>query len=148
MAAQIMIGELPMAILFQPISNTHSLWIKEERNSCQDVQCLRKTYKDRIDQLNSYSDDTGTWKGTYIHNNAQLIIEKDLNFEYSAVGRGANTCYVEGEFSQRRDTLVYKEDGCSLQIKSINNRTLNIKVDGCSGMCGVQAWMIDGKFKK
>ena len=57
-------------------------------------------------------------------------------------------CNIEGKFSQQRDTLKFSEDGCSVQIKSLNNSTLAVKIDNCDTFCGMGAHIVDGQFKK
>ncbi len=131
-------------------------WIKTKRKSCKDVNCLRKVYTERIDELNSYgkSSKNATWAGNYSHNksNATLDIHKNLSFRYSTVTARGNICDFEGKFVQQRDTLVYKSRDeymkCSMKVTSANDQTINVS-GGCAyGSCGMGTDINNGKYKK
>ncbi|WP_415408136.1 lysozyme inhibitor LprI family protein [Sulfurovum sp. CS9] len=131
-------------------------WIKTKRKSCKDVQCLRKVYAERVDELNAYSESSGnaTWAGNYSHDksNATIDINKNLTFRYSSVTARGNICDFEGKFVQERDTLVYKSRSeymnCSMKVISTNDKTINIS-GGCTyGSCGMGSDINNGKYKK
>ena len=129
-------------------------WVKQKRNSCQNVPCLTVRYRMRINALKNYYrvSLTPNWSGTYSQESAQISIADDLSFTYNSVGDQASTCQVEGTFSQRINTLVYKNiddyADCALSVNLLNNYEIKLVVDGCFSMCGAQASMIEGVFKK
>ncbi len=39
-----------------PLSADHKLWLKNTRNACRDVSCMKKAYQDRIIELNRWNE--------------------------------------------------------------------------------------------
>ena len=133
-------------------------WINNDRNMCQNVNCLRQSYASRIvyfDNLtNKNSDNTNTIFGTYDLKESSITINSDLSFSYINVNpRNGNMCNIESErFTKVNNILIWQstETDCGLEIKQTKQNQINLTKRGedCSYYCGMNAYIEEGIHKK
>lgn len=138
-------------------------WI-EERNSCQNVECLQNSYSKRVSQLSSNSISIA---GNYHLNEASIKINQDLSFTYdNAVVYGdidkgqVSVCFIEGKFTKVNKLFIwqgeeddYQDDEnekCRLEVTQVSSNSINLtkKESNCNYYCGARAFIEDGIFRK
>ncbi|HEY9162843.1 MAG TPA: hypothetical protein VIS94_17335 [Desulfomonilia bacterium] len=106
-----------------PLSADQKLWLKNTRNACRDVSCLKKAYQERTAELNKWNEPAdkndrdifGNYtitRDNYIHNPDTgrdeparttdcLTIKKSkgdrIYFSFILVGANGHTCSMDGE---------------------------------------------------
>lgn len=133
-------------------------WINNDRNMCQNVNCLRQSYTSRIvyfDNLtNKNSNNTNTISGTYDLRESSITINPDLSFSYINVNpRSGNMCSIESEkFTKVNKILIWQstDTDCGLEINQIKSNQINLTTRGedCSYYCGMNAYIDSGTHKK
>ena len=136
-------------------------WI-EERNSCQNVECLQNSYSKRISQLNSSPNSIA---GNYHLNEASIKINQDLSFTYDhAVVYGdidkgqVSVCFIEGKFTKVNKLFIWQDEEdyidenekCRLEVTQVSSNSINLttKESNCNYYCGTKSFMEEGVFKK
>jgi len=146
------------------IKSQQKEWLKNVRNKCQDSECIKRVYEERISSLNSktnlsnpVSDNAdslwqGEWKRINCSKNegAGLTItkktSKGFNFLIDAAS-GANVGQIEGTASFTQKDAVYKDpgSGCVVEFK-VKDKCIEIKTtEGCSGFGGMGVYF-DGTY--
>jgi len=132
-------------------------WMNNVRANCSTVSCLISTYRQRIDELYSYSErsngaSTKSWAGEYVLGNGYLKINRNLTFLYSSVGANDHLCGIESQFVDDGNTLnFYDPEGqepCTLTVRKLNRNTISVTSSECREYCGARAYMIEGNFAR
>lgn len=99
------------------------LWLKNVRNKCQNIKCLRATIESRADELELTTHKAiKSITGKYASKEGDLDItysEGILYFQLLVVNKQAHTGEVEGGIVLKNGTAVYssKEPKCKLKFK-------------------------------
>ncbi len=146
------------------IKSQQKEWLKNVRNKCQDSDCIKRVYEERISSLNSKTNSSnpvsdsadilwqGEWKRINCSENegAGLTITKKtpqgFNFSIDAAS-GANVGQIEGTASFNKKDAVYKDpgSGCVVEFK-VKDKCIEIKTtEGCSGFGGMGVYF-DGIY--
>lgn len=144
------------------ISNKESLkklqhaWLKNERESCKSVQCLKEVYSKRIEFLSNYQERqtfSNPFTGAYEKNNSDIVIYNNYYFEIISFDPlSANTCYVDGVFSVKNNMLFWKDSeyNCSVNVIKVNNNKIFLEMGSQCNLyyCGIRAYFDNGEFKR
>ena len=142
------------------LKNDQFAWIKEDRDKCLSIDCLKISYSNRIKDLEkfaSFSQNSTTNSdifGLFETKNATIGINKDLSFVYSSVEPvSAHICEVEDEkFTKQNDTLVWNssEVECKISLAKISEDSIKLSSigDGCYTYCGARAYIEEGVYKR
>ena len=138
-------------------------WLKNTRDKCMSLECLKTTYTDRVLYLTNYdSKDSQVNRavnfndilGVYTKDEASIKVNQDLSFEYISVNElTANTCSIENEkFKVENGNLVWnsQEADCKIQVSKSNKNNINFSSsgEGCFSYCGVSAYFVNGIYQK
>lgn len=128
-------------------------WILYDRDNCDSVDCLKDSYTTQIDYLKTHLKPKDIHKiaGLYKLNKASITIEPDLFFSYfNSVDTGNNFCHMDNvQLIKVGDIFSFKdEEGCTIEIKKINNDSLSLFSSNCETYCGMNVDFKDGVFKK
>lgn len=138
-------------------------WLKNSRDKCMSLECLKTSYTNRVLYLTNYDSKDSQVNtevgsndilGTYISGNASLVVNKDLSFEYSSINESnGNLCLISDEkFKLDNGNLIWnsQEYNCKMKISNVTKDTIDIATNGdeCFSYCGMNAFIIEGKFKK
>ncbi len=138
-------------------------WLKNTRDKCMSLECLKTTYTDRVLYLTNYDSkdsqvnravDFNDILGVYTKDEASIKVNQDLSFEYISVNElTANTCSIENEkFKVENGNLVWnsQEADCKIQVSKSNKNNINFSSsgEGCFSYCGVSAYFVNGIYQK
>lgn len=138
------------------LKNLQFTWLKNDREACKNMQCLKEQYSKRIEFLNSYYDKqtfNNPFAGNYSKNDSTIRINNNNYFEIVSINSiNGNSCYIDGIFLLKNNMLFWKdkENDCSINIIKVNNNTIFLEIDSeCSSYyCGVRAGFDRGEFKR
>lgn len=135
-------------------------WMKKERNVCKDVECLKKSYSNRIAALksNGNSKSQSSIEGVYENGGASILIRPDLTFNYDEVNpRSTNMCMIDEKFTKKGEILVWQSDesDCKIEIIQVaknkitlTKSSINKEDDGCNYYCGMNMSIEEGEYTK
>lgn len=137
-------------------------WLKNDRASCKNVQCLKEVYSKRIEFLKQYDDKkifNNPFEGEYRVNYSVLTIENNYDFMIVKVDpHNLRTCTTDGKF-RNINNILYSDDTndigvdekvCKMSLIKINNNTvfLSVESDGCFKWCGYNTYFDEGEYYK
>jgi hypothetical protein len=142
--------------------NSYDEFIRAESEEEKRIasKALMQAFREHIDILDSKDSQVNTEVGsndilgTYISGNASLVVNKDLSFEYSSINESnGNLCLISDEkFKLDNGNLIWnsQEYNCKMKISNVTKDTIDIATNGdeCFSYCGMNAFIIEGKFKK
>ncbi|WP_181403894.1 lysozyme inhibitor LprI family protein [Aliarcobacter cryaerophilus] len=138
-------------------------WLKNSRDKCMSLECLKTSYTNRVLYLTNYDSkgsqvnttvDFSDILGVYSKGEASITVNQDLSFEYTSVNESTgNLCSIENEkFIVENGSLVWnsEEFDCKIQVSKSNKDSINFNSsgDGCFSYCGVNAYFVNGMYKK
>ena len=143
-------------------------WLKWERNSCQDIACIKDAYLSRLTELQDSAMSIQPISGEYqryyrgkLDKNAATLTVSELSngrveIKGNAIWIGneetgnVNTGEIEGIFTRQGNKINYqdpgsKEDGCQLTI-TFTEKALTVTDDNLR--CGGLNVTFDGMYRK
>ena len=144
------------------LKNEQLDWLKNNRNKCMSLECLKTSYTNRVLYLTNYDNrdsqtntvSSNVIAGLYKKGSASLEVNQDLSFNYNSVNeRNGNMCSIENEkFKLENGNFVWnsKENSCKITLSNGNKNSVNLNVVGneCNYYCGNNAYIIDGIYTK
>jgi uncharacterized protein len=135
-------------------------WLKLDRNVCQDTNCLKLSYKKRLNELNSSKgiaiaadDFTGHYTKKNGEVNVQMLSIDKLKIHINTVV-GMHPCNI-GEDDDamaviKGNTATYKDEQGAVIVLTFGKNNLKVKTnDQANGYCGsAAAGSMDGNYMK
>ncbi|WLQ16604.1 lysozyme inhibitor LprI family protein [Hahella aquimaris] len=148
------------------IKFSQTLWLKETRNACADVECLRNAYERRIQLLGKLKGMPGLFRARY---ERQLVGEVDapevsdylevnsdnggvLQFAYESNHANGHSCSVEGEALQAKSGVYEYHDldvgQCLFRIYLEEESLVFEDIDGAcrTYYCGARGFIAKDRF--
>lgn len=132
------------------------VWIETSQKSCQNADCLKKVYKQRIYELNNYeSNQDININGNYISKNdpdgsIEIVMISPVKFQFAidAVSFNGNMCSAEGmAYINLKNNHAQSFDKRINMKFSKNFKTIEIDTVDSTEFCGLNAYM-NGTYKK
>ncbi len=130
----------------QSIKDSQRQWLKEIRNKCLDIVCLKSAYNERLAILKmillSKMANNADFTGIYESKNGELLIEKlpgrKIKFDLFVFGPydknksfSPKSNQIDGEIFLVGDTATYNEDGDCNAIFIFLNNSIHVIEYGC-----------------